>query len=229
MRFVRNVKCMWYEWIGVGVLINFITKTTILQSEEDAKKYDKNNSATVKIYTDESSIEGGIGAAATLYINNTHCRSLQFHLGSDKHHTVFEAKLVGLMLGAALLQQIDYLEDGTIAIDNQAAAKAITNFCSAPGQHLIDFFLKQMSGLANRHKGVSFEIYWIPAHQGIPGNEEADKLAKQAAKQQCDFTPSLPAILHAPLPHRKSARKTALTGQLKEKITPKCLPPTIES
>ena len=67
---------MWYEWIGVGVLINFITKTTILQSEEDAKKYDKNNSATVKIYTDGSSIEGGIGVAATLYINNTQRQSL---------------------------------------------------------------------------------------------------------------------------------------------------------
>ena len=76
-----------------------------------------------------------------------------------------------------------------------------------------------MSELANQHKGVPFEVYWIPAHKGNPGNEETNKLAKQAAKQQCDFTPSLPSILHFLLPHSKSACKTTHTRQLKENIS----------
>ena len=39
---------------------------------------------------------------------------------------------------------------------------------------------------------------------------------KQAAKQLCDFTPTLPPILHSLLPHNKSARKTTYTKQRKK-------------
>ena len=46
-----------------------------------------------------------------------------------------------------------------------------------------------------------------------------DKLAKQAAKQQCNFTPSLPSILNSSLPHSKSTHKTIHTKQLKENIS----------
>ena len=46
---------------------------------------------------------------------------------------VYEAKLVGLTLAAELLQQLDFLEDTTIATNNQAAIKAVTSFHSAPG------------------------------------------------------------------------------------------------
>ena len=82
----------------------FLFRTTIPQNEEEAMAYDKANSASVKIYTNGSSIEGGIGSAATLYIKNTLQQSPQFYLGSDEHHMVYEARQVGLTLGVALLQ-----------------------------------------------------------------------------------------------------------------------------
>ena len=63
-------------------------------SGEEAIAHDKANMASVRIYSDGSSIDGGVGAAAVLYINNSMRRSLQYHLGSDKHHTVYEAELV---------------------------------------------------------------------------------------------------------------------------------------
>ena len=89
--------------------------------------------ASVRIYSDGSGIDGGVGAAAVLYINNSMRQSLQYHLGSDKHHTVYEAELVGLTLAAGILQQLDFLEDASIAIDNQAAVKVITSFRSTSG------------------------------------------------------------------------------------------------
>ena len=64
-------------------------------------------------------------------------------------HSIYEAELVGLMLAAALLQQLDFLEEVTITIDSQAAIKAIMSFCSSLGQQLTDTFLQQMSELAD--------------------------------------------------------------------------------
>ena len=45
--------------------------TLILQDEEAAIAYDKANTVSVQIYADGSSIDGGGGAVAVLYINNT--------------------------------------------------------------------------------------------------------------------------------------------------------------
>lgn len=67
--------------------------------------------------------------------------TLQYYLSSDTQHTVYEAELVGLILAITLLQDPNYLEDVTIAIDNQAAIKALNSFQSLPGQYLVDQFL----------------------------------------------------------------------------------------
>ena len=110
--------------------------THIHQDEEATITYNKANTASVKIYADGSSIDRGVGAVAVLFINNTPQQSLQHYLCPEKHHTVDEAELVGLTLAAALLQQLDFLEDASIAIDNQVAITAMTNHYSAPGQQL---------------------------------------------------------------------------------------------
>ena len=62
-----------------------------------------NSTAPVRVYTDGSGFENGIGASALLYINNRLARSLQFYLGTPKEHTVDEAEGVGLIMGLHLL------------------------------------------------------------------------------------------------------------------------------
>ena len=123
---------------------------------------------------------------------------------------------MGLTLAAALLQQLNFLEDTTIAVDNQAAIKAMMSHKSGPGQQLIDLFHNHMSGIAKQHRGVPIKIYWIPGHKGIPGNEEADKLAKQAVKQCSDPSLRLPSIYHSPLPCSKTASKANFARLLKK-------------
>ena len=43
----------------------------ISQNEDTAIAYDKANTASIQVYADGSSIDGGVGAAAVLYINGT--------------------------------------------------------------------------------------------------------------------------------------------------------------
>ena len=133
--------------------------TLIHQGEEAIIAYDKASTASVKLYANGSSIDGGVGAAAVLFINDNPQQSLQHYLGPEKHHTVYEAELVGLTLAAALLQQLDFLEDASIAIDNQVAITAMTNHRSTPGQQLTDFFLNQMTEIARWHWGIPIEIH----------------------------------------------------------------------
>jgi hypothetical protein len=65
-----------------------------------------------------------------------------------------------------------------------------------------------MQQLKDRHQGVLFEVYWVPGHKGVTGNEEAEKLAKAAALKNSSAAHRLPNILRTELPHRKSAYKT---------------------
>jgi ribonuclease HI len=35
-------------------------------------------------------------------------------------------------------------------------------------------------GLKKKHSGIRLEIKWVPGHQGVDGNEQADEQAKKA-------------------------------------------------
>ncbi|KAF9463124.1 hypothetical protein BDZ94DRAFT_1164499, partial [Collybia nuda] len=61
-------------------------------------------------------------------------------------------------------------------------------------------------------------IRWTPGHQGINGNETADKEAKKAAAGESSNTQHLPKLLAARLPWSKSALKQGFNTKLKKKV-----------
>ena len=145
--------------------------------------------------------------------------TLQYYLSSDTQHTVYEAELVGLILAITLLQDPNYLEDVTIAIDNQAAIKALNSFQSLPGQYLVDQFLWQIHKVAKQHHHAPLEVHWVPGHKGIKGNEIADKLEKQTAEEHSSPALILPQLPNSLLPTSKLALKTPHTKQQKKEAT----------
>jgi hypothetical protein len=57
----------------------------------------------IKIFSDSSCIDGGVGAATIVYETRIEKQVARLYLGTNEEHTVFEAELVGAVIGAKLL------------------------------------------------------------------------------------------------------------------------------
>jgi hypothetical protein len=54
------------------------------------------------------------------------------------------------------------------------------------------------------HRGLRLTVRWVPGHEGVRGNEEADRLAKMAIEEGSSRKEDLPALLRKPLPRSKA-------------------------
>jgi len=169
----------------------------------------------IQIFADGSGHSGGIGAAAVLMREGKEPRTLKYHLGPDKTHTVYEAEVVGLTLAAKLLateQNVVY--PVSILVDNQAAIRSGESHNTNPGSYLVEQFRRMTKSLAKRRRenGQNFDltIRWVPGHAGVKGNKLADEAAKEAATNEDAASPrrKLPRFLQeGPLPDSVSALK----------------------
>jgi ribonuclease HI len=169
--------------------------------------------------------EGGVGAAASLYRGKVLQKSLTFHLGSDLDHTAYEAEIVGLILGAHLLNTLSCrLICPAICLNSQASIHALDNLKPHPAHYLIDLFHDATKALKKKEQTkhncdsepLTLHIVWTPGHEGIPENELVDSLAKEAATGKSSPARSLPPSLCKPLPHSTSAIKQNLTQKISQ-------------
>jgi len=200
---------------------------TIASSKEELIKDEAKDDSEIKVYTDGSGFEGGVGAAAVLYRKGVEEpeRVLCFHLGSLKKHTTYEGEAVGSILAAWMLQ--DQPEVGKSAItsytDSQAFIKATNARKPGPGQYLVMGYLglteimadgADVPGPAGTDK---FALKWVAAHKGVKGNERVDEEAKKAAQGDSSPWEELPPILRKRLPYSAAAVKQEMAEQLKVK------------
>jgi ribonuclease HI len=137
-------------------------------------------------------------------------QKLQYHLGSMAHHTVFEAELVGLLLGLQLIKTERARRTSfALGANNQAALSAVAMPGNRSGHHLAEIFLMTATSLCKGRgtANYSLTLRWTAGHVNIKGNEEADKEAKLAAEGATSEPHTLPKILKKMLKYSKSVAK----------------------
>ncbi|KAG1889174.1 hypothetical protein F4604DRAFT_1915023 [Suillus subluteus] len=182
----------------------------IVASKEEAVQADEDAEEEVRIYSDGSAIDGGVGAAAVLTREGREPKILYFHLGMASQHTVYEAEIPTSVIG----------------IDNQATILATQSFTTNLGHYLMDMFHRTLKQALSKRDEDNLTIRWTPGHVDIEGNELADVEAKKAAGGFSSAPPLLPNCLckHrrngpttiATLPCSKSALKQQRYDQLKK-------------
>lgn len=142
------------------------------------------NQRPLVIYTDGSGIEKRVGAGVVVAGGGW---MLQGQMGTEDISTVYAAEIRAIEMALTLVR--DRLLEGfwkervapgvVVFSDSQPALKALHHPRMPSGQ----IYLQGASILASwlTDQGIKAEFRWIPAHEGIPGNEQVDGVAKRAA------------------------------------------------
>ncbi len=163
-------------------------KVTI-QEREEAIKSHNTMTGDIQIYTDGSGHNGQIGAGMVIPEMGI---TRKAYLGTTGLSTVYAAELKGIVMALEAIQQYcqqqiprtrnKWLGRGIrIYTDNQAALRALIRPRMVSGQ----VHLRAALGILNwcEKNNIAISFHWIPGHEGVAGNEAADKAAKEAAEQ----------------------------------------------
>ncbi|XP_065310172.1 uncharacterized protein [Dermacentor albipictus] len=112
------------------------------------------------------------------------------------HATSTVAEVAGLHLAVDLLAEELQATPVTIYCDSKAALLSLQR----PERACLGVALLSTRLMALQKAGCSVSLHWLPAHIGIPGNEEADALAKRA--HHCVVPPSRAVTVHDFTSHR---------------------------
>ena len=185
-------------------------------SREASIAYEHKDVADYKIFSDGSGHDNGIGSAAVLYKKGRArpLKSLQAFLGTPDKHNTYEAEIAAAILALWILENTPETIGKTVSlyIDNQSLIMALPALRASSGQYLLNALSLAAAGI-----GCNLTFRWISGHSKVKGNEEADKLAKDAAEGHSSTRNDLPHILRNALPTSISALKQAFNTSLKDK------------
>jgi ribonuclease HI len=137
-------------------------------------------------YTDGSMLADNVGAG--VYISpgsNQPAIENTYPLGTQME--VYDAELYGIRQAAEhalkFCRRTRKRRDIWIFTDNQAAVMRVATLKPGPGQE-IAIAVSNASHILKELNHSTITVQWVPGHTNIPGNEAADRLAKEATKQK---------------------------------------------
>jgi hypothetical protein len=135
-------------------------------------------------------------------------------MGTSAKHNTFEAEAVGAILALWVLDNTPASAGKRVTLytDNQSIAATLPYPKATSGQYLLSALRSAIEGT-----GCRLTIRWISAHSKVKGNEEADRVAKNAAEGRSSARVNLPQILRSPLPTSASALKQDFMQELKSR------------
>lgn len=87
-----------------------------------------NNIKGLAVYTDGSGCGENIGVAVILMANRVELKKLQYRLGTEKQHTVYEVEMLAVILVLHLLTQVAHpITRVTFGLNNQAVLLGLQN------------------------------------------------------------------------------------------------------
>jgi len=131
----------------------------------------------MKIFTDGSKTEDGVGAAAVL--GGVTRRSSLPPVAS-----IYTAELYALKLAVQIIEERPAAEY-VICTDSLSSVQSVSS--RKTKEHLVQRLQEQLHTQITR--GCSITILWTPSHCDIRGNERADREAKAAAARMPEFIP----------------------------------------
>lgn len=155
---------------------------TVIKGKEEAIRDEKEGEAEIRVYTDGSGIDGGIGAAVYWSRGMRKSGRARLFIGKSQAHEVYEGECYALEMGMNVIAKEQAAGTVTFAVDNQATIKALDDPKPGPGRHLSDRIHTAHKKLRERMPNAKIIVRWVPGHAGIPGNEKVDVEAKRAAK-----------------------------------------------
>ena len=124
---------------------------------------------TVPIFTDGSKSDGGVGFSVVF-------PSLSRSFSIPTPSSIFTAELRAILYSLSVIYVMPET-DFTIFSDSLSALQAMK---SSRSPHPIVVEILEWLFL-NKKRGKTVGFCWVPAHVGVAGNEEADRLAKSAS------------------------------------------------
>ena len=114
------------------------------------------------------------------------------YLGTEDTHNVYAAELKAIQMAISVFERkIDEHPNIYIFTDNQSAIQTIESPKRQSGQYIIKGILDIIDRIYAIKPTCNIHIEWMPGHENVEGNEQADQAAKEAAATPINPLPNI--------------------------------------